>query len=78
MAVLMSDGPAGNKWMEVGKPGARFVDVTGHVGELVVANEHGWGEFRCNEGSVSVWVQEQGSPPVEGIADPAYPGPARG
>jgi alpha-amylase len=43
--------------MEVGKPNARFVDLTEHVKEPVVANEHGWGEFRCNGGSVSVWVQ---------------------
>jgi alpha-amylase len=21
-------------------------------------NEHGWGEFRCNGGSVSVWIQD--------------------
>ena len=58
MAVLMSDGPEGTKWMEVGKPNARFADLTGHVREPVIANEGGWGEFRCNGGSVSVWVQE--------------------
>src|SRR5262245_6798651 len=58
MAVLMSDGPEGTKWMEVGRPNARFRDLTEHVKEPVVANEHGWGEFRCNGGSVSVWVQE--------------------
>ena len=58
MAVLLSDGPEGAKWMEVGKPHARFVDTTEHVKESVVANEHGWGEFRCNGGSVSVWLQE--------------------
>jgi alpha-amylase len=58
MAVLLSDGPEGTKWMEVGKPNARFKDVTEHVEEPVVTNEHGWGEFRCNGGSVSVWLQE--------------------
>ena len=58
MAVLMSDGPEGAKWMEVGKPNARFRDVTEHVREPVIANEYGWGEFRCAGGSVSVWVQE--------------------
>ena len=31
MAVLLSDGPEGTKWMEVGKPNARFEDVTEHV-----------------------------------------------
>ncbi len=58
MAVLLSDGPEGTKWMEVGKPHARFVDATEHVKEAVVTNEHGWGEFRCHGGSVSVWLQQ--------------------
>lgn len=58
MAVLMSDGPAGSKWMEVGKPNATFHDLTEHVKTPVRTNEWGWGEFFCNGGSVSVWVQE--------------------
>jgi alpha-amylase len=58
MAVLMSDGPAGTKWMDVGRPHASFVDFTEHVKEPVRANENGWAEFRCNGGSVSVWLQE--------------------
>jgi len=57
MAVLLTDGPGGTKWMEVGKPHARFVDLTEHVQEPVVANADGWGEFRCNDGSVSVWIE---------------------
>jgi alpha-amylase len=44
--------------MEVGKPNTRFHDRTGHVKETVLTNEQGFGEFRCNGGSVSVWVQE--------------------
>jgi alpha-amylase len=58
MAVLMSDGPGGSKWMEVGRANARFSDLTGHVDQPVVTNDAGWGEFRCAGGSVSVWVQE--------------------
>jgi alpha-amylase len=58
MAVLMSDGPAGNKWMEVGKPNATFRDITEHIQEPITTNEWGWAEFRCNGGSVSVWVQD--------------------
>ncbi|MDP2345301.1 MAG: alpha-amylase [Deltaproteobacteria bacterium] len=58
MAVLMSDGPEGSKWMDVGKPHTRFVDVTEHVREPITTNEHGWGDFRCNGGSVSVWIPE--------------------
>ncbi len=57
MAVLLSDGPEGRKWMEVGRPMRQFTDITGHVAEPVLTNEWGWGEFRCRGGSVSVWVE---------------------
>jgi alpha-amylase len=57
MAVLMSDGPEGTKWMEVGRRNAKFLDLTGHVAGEVVTNADGWGEFRCNGGSVSVWIE---------------------
>ncbi|MEM7727469.1 MAG: alpha-amylase [Cyanobacteria bacterium P01_A01_bin.45] len=58
IAVIMSDGAAGNKWMEVGKPNTKFYDLTEHIQEAVYTNDFGWGEFRCNGGSVSVWVEE--------------------
>jgi alpha-amylase len=58
MAVLISDGPSGNKWMEVGKRNATFYDLTEHVKEPVRTNGDGWGEFRCNGGSVSVWLEQ--------------------
>jgi alpha-amylase len=57
MAVILSDGPEGSKWMEVGKPNAEFYDITGHRKEAITTNENGWAEFRCNGGSVSVWVE---------------------
>lgn len=58
MAVLLSDGAGGSKWMEVGRPNATFRDLTEHIKDPVHTNEWGWGEFYCNGGSVSVWVQE--------------------
>ncbi|RCJ15223.1 alpha-amylase [Nostoc sp. ATCC 43529] len=58
MAVILSDGPEGNKWMEVGKPNTKFIDLTQHIKEPVYTNEWGWGNFRCLGGSVSVWIQE--------------------
>ncbi len=70
LAVLMSDGPAGTKWMEVRRRDATFVDLTEHVKEPVRTNEHGWGEFRCNAGSVSVWVQSGASGPEDRAASP--------
>lgn len=57
MAVILSDGSPGSKWMEVGKPHKVFHDITGHIQEPVYTNEHGWGEFCCRGGSVSVWVE---------------------
>ena len=56
MAVILSDGLGGSKWMEVGKPNTAFYDITEHVKEPVYTNADGWGEFRCQGGSVSVWV----------------------
>ena len=58
MAVMLSDGPSGSKWMEVGKRHKVFFDITGHIKEPIYTNEHGWAEFRCNGGSVSVWVEQ--------------------
>lgn len=58
MAVLMSDGPGGSKWMEVARKNATFRDLTEHVSAPVHSNADGWGEFRCNGGSVSVWIEE--------------------
>ncbi|MCU0532486.1 MAG: alpha-amylase [Hydrococcus sp. Prado102] len=61
MAVIMSDGAEGSKWMEVGKPNAKFVDLTEHIREPIYTNDKGWGEFRCQGGSVSVWIQQEGN-----------------
>lgn len=58
MAVIMSGGWGGSKWMEVGKPNAAFYDLTEHIAVPVYTNEHGWGEFPCKGGSVSVWLEE--------------------
>ena len=58
LAVLLSDGPGGSRWMEVGRrhSGARFADHLGHRHETVVINADGWGEFYVEGGSVSVWA----------------------
>lgn len=58
MAVILTDGPGGAKWMEVGKANARFTDWTGTRTDAVTTNEYGWGQFPVNGGSVSVWVQD--------------------
>jgi alpha-amylase len=58
MAVLLSNGDNGNKWMEVGKRNTVFVDITEHIKEPVITNKDGWGEFHCLGGKVSVWVEQ--------------------
>ena len=58
MAVLLSDGPGGAKWMEVGRrhSGAQFRDFLGRRPETVSINTDGWGEFHVDGGSVAVWT----------------------
>jgi alpha-amylase len=57
MAVILSNGENGSKWMNIGQPNCTYVDITEHVPEPVVTNDDGWAEFRCNGGSVSVWIK---------------------
>lgn len=56
MAVVMTNGVAGYKWMNTFRPGAAFRDATGHVAGLVTANGDGWARFPCPDGNVSVWL----------------------
>ena len=58
LAVVLSDGPGGSKRMNVNRPNRTFVDATGTVDGAIIAGADGWGEFRCNGGSVSVWVEQ--------------------
>jgi len=58
LAALITDGPGGSKWMYVGKrhAGKVFYDLTGNRSDTVTINADGWGEFKVNGGSVSIWV----------------------
>ena len=58
MAVVLSNGGDGTKWMGVGQPNRTYIDITEHITEPVMTNNDGWAEFRCNGGSVSVWVPQ--------------------
>ena len=58
MAVVLSNGGDGTKWMEIGQPNRTYIDITEHITEPIVTNDDGWAEFRCNGGSVSVWVPQ--------------------
>ncbi|HTL88645.1 MAG TPA: alpha-amylase, partial [Leptolyngbya sp.] len=58
MAVVLTNGEGGSKWMEVGQCNRTYIDMTENVKEPITTNEDGWAEFRCNGGSVSVWVPQ--------------------
>ena len=58
MAVVLTNGSTGTKWMNTFRAGATFRDVTGHIPGTITTNAAGWGEFRCPSGSVSVWLQD--------------------
>ncbi len=57
-AVLLTNGAERVKAMEMGKAfaGKTFKDILGHVEGEVLINDEGWGDFKVNGGSVSVWV----------------------
>lgn len=62
LASLISDNGNGiqTKWMEVGKQnaGETWYDYTGNVKDTVIINADGWGEFKVNGSSQSVWVEQ--------------------
>lgn len=59
-AVLLSNGDAGIKKMEIGERYANktFIDLLQKRQEIVTIDESGFAEFYCDPGSVSVWVQQ--------------------
>jgi alpha-amylase len=66
-AVIMTNGTAGEKNMEMGRKhsGQTFVDVCGGRQEKIVIDKNGWGKFFVNDASVSVWVREEAKKYVE-------------
>jgi alpha-amylase len=57
MAVVLTNGAPGHKWMNTFRPNATFRDHTNHIPHTVTANPDGWADFPCPAGSVSVWLQ---------------------
>ncbi|WP_347176588.1 alpha-amylase [Bacillus sp. HSf4] len=59
LAALITDGPGGSKRMYVGREnaGETWYDITGNRSDSVAIDSNGWGEFRVNGGSVSIYVQ---------------------
>ena len=61
-AVIMTVEKGGTKRMYAGKhfAGCTFEDVLHHVEDEVVIDENGFGEFKVEDGSVSVWKAKEG------------------
>lgn len=60
LALLLSDGPGGEKEMFVGRryAGVPFRDALGHCPETVIPGGDGTAAFRVEGGSVSVWIPQ--------------------
>jgi alpha-amylase len=58
LAVLMSSGSEGWKWMEMGPSwaGRKMRDLLGKRRENLTVNESGWARFTVDARSLSVWV----------------------
>ncbi|MCG7856760.1 alpha-amylase [Flavihumibacter sp.] len=58
LAVVLSNGSDGYKYMELGEQhaGRKMKDMLGKCPQEIVLNEKGGAEFHCLAGSVSVWV----------------------
>jgi len=61
LAVILTNGSEGNKVMEMGKKFANktFIDITRNRPEKVTIDENGFGDFKVNGGSVSVWILDE-------------------
>lgn len=60
-AVVLTNGSAGEKSMEIGKrqAGKTFVDICGNRQEKIIIDENGYANFPVNDRSVSVWIREE-------------------
>ena len=68
MAVIMSDGPGGSKWMNVARANKTFKDVTGNRSDIITSNNDGWAEFPVNGGSYAVWVEQGDVEPSDTVS----------
>ena len=59
MAVVLSAGPGGSKRMNVSRPNRVFRDVTGGIAGTLTSDADGFADFRCNDRSASVWVEQR-------------------
>lgn len=60
-AVVITNGSAGNKKMEVGKrhAGKTFIDICNPEAGKITIDDYGVAEFYVGDGAVAVWVREE-------------------
>ena len=58
MAVVITNGDFGHKWLHTHRPFVRYRDLTDALHHTITTNEHGWAEFECPSRNASVWVEE--------------------
>ncbi|GAB2024524.1 alpha-amylase [Lactovum odontotermitis] len=61
LAVILTNAGGGKKWMTIGAEQAHkvYVDLLGHNSGEITLNGEGRAEFPVNDGSVSVWVDQE-------------------
>lgn len=59
-AVIMSDGPEGEKSMYIGLQHANevYIDITGNTSNEILIDENGIGQFKVNGGSYHIYVNK--------------------
>lgn len=59
MAVVMTNGDRGTKWLCTQRPHTTYRDALDALEDTVTTNEFGWAEFACPDGKTSVWIEEE-------------------
>ncbi len=57
MAVVMTNGILGTKWLPTGKAGVHYRDLLDGHAHTVTTNGDGWAQFSCPDRSTAVWVE---------------------
>ena len=58
MAVVMTNGILGTKWLPTGKPNVTYRDfLEGHT-HAITTNNEGWANFSCPDRRTAVWIEE--------------------
>ncbi len=58
MAVVLTTGDHGKKWLSTGRPNTPYRDFTKALHHTIWTNHDGWAEFECPAGNTSAWVEE--------------------